>query len=366
MLECALDAGQRGPTSVARRHVAQAAADAGDGRATFVGQLLHHEIALGIVLEEARDVFQGQHVAADRRRRHLDRCHTLPCRITRDRPGLRRDDRRHLDADQMAGTGSGDEMRQQLAALALEAVLQRFQRMCNESMIEHGVDRAAETDQRACSLGVGHQVSRLQPCAVVVEDDAAVEVADDHRLRQVGHQRGQPVLLAFDRGLGLPHPRLDVAEQVVALLRQFIGRRRQLAHLGRSLGLDAEAAVGAVHQPQLFTNVEQALHVLAEQFAQQLQSEDEGDQRDHAPDRQPAVHRLEEARALRLGEIAIHDARGQQEGRRHQQAEDDDGKNEAVACVHGSILEWWQRKRAPQRPSSYAGNSPETQAFCLS
>jgi len=70
----------------------------------------------------------------------------------------------------------------------------------------------------------------------------------------------------------------NIGQQVIALPRQFVGGLGQLTHLGRPLRLDAVTAVGAVHQPQLFRHVEQALHILAEQAAQQLHAKNDAEQ----------------------------------------------------------------------------------------
>ena len=63
--------------------------------------------------------------------------------------------------------------------------------MRDELAVEHRVDRAAQPDQLGATGQRGRIGKRaeLQPRAVVVEQDAPVEVADDDALRQLRHQR---------------------------------------------------------------------------------------------------------------------------------------------------------------------------------
>ena len=110
-----------------------------------------------------------------------------------------------------------------------------LQRVGDELAVEHRVDRAAQADQ----LGAVGQLRRVRQRpelvarALVVEQDAAVEVAHDDALRQLGHQRGQAAALLLDAPAGLGDLGRDVAAQPFALLHQFvegIGQRRGSRH----------------------------------------------------------------------------------------------------------------------------------------
>jgi hypothetical protein len=249
-------------------------------------------------------------------------------------------DRRHLTAQQRPAARRRNEVRRRFGAALAQALLDVFQRVGDLAAFEDGKDRPPQSDQRAAAHRRRplRQGLELQACAAVVEQDAAVEVADHHAQRELGHQRGEPVLLLLDRGLGDADLRLDVVEQFVALLGQVVGGAGQVAHLGRPLGRDAEVAVGAKHQAQGFGHAQEAMHVLLEQGAQQLQAEDQGHDGHQAADRQPAVHGDEKAGALLGAEVDPEDAHGQQERPGHQQAEHGHGERETRLGVHASSV----------------------------
>ena len=116
-----------------------------------------------------------------------------------------------------------------------------FQRMRHQLAVEHGVDRAADAHQLGAmgQRGCLRQSAKLQPGAAVVEQDAAVEVADHHALGEFGHQRGQAVFFLLHAAAGQRDLLRHVLAQAVALGCQFVdaaGQRAQLwAAVGREL-----------------------------------------------------------------------------------------------------------------------------------
>ncbi len=86
-----------------------------------------------------------------------------------------------------------------------------------------GEDRAPEPDEAVRLPGRGGAVERLAQelhRARVVEQDAPLDVAHDHALRELRHQRREAVALLLDARVRLAHAPLDVA------LQRFVARRR--------------------------------------------------------------------------------------------------------------------------------------------
>ena len=175
--------------------------------------------------EVARDVVEHQHEAVQRR--------------VAGRLGADRAHRRHLHAQQLPGARAGDELRRRVRHAALQPLLDALERVRDQLAVEHRVDRAAEPDQLAA---VGERAVRssrrtkLQARAVVVEQDATVEVADDDALRQLGHQRREPAALLLDLAAGF----LRLARAMSA--RSASRWRASADHLGERAG---RAGVGA-------------------------------------------------------------------------------------------------------------------------
>jgi hypothetical protein len=108
--------------------------------------------------------------------------------------------------------------------------------MLNLVFFENGENRAPKADQgaarnRGWPLG---QRLELQAGAVVVEQDAAIEITDDDCLGQLGHQRSEAVFLFLNRGLGAGNLGVDIIHQHIALLRQIIGGAGQLLDFRRA------------------------------------------------------------------------------------------------------------------------------------
>ncbi|MBK9953671.1 MAG: hypothetical protein IPP18_00485 [Rhodocyclaceae bacterium] len=195
----------------------------------------------------------------------------------------------------------------------------------------------------ATEVGPCAQRLELQAGAVVVKQDAAVEIAHHHAQRQFRHQRRQAVLLLLDRQLGLGDLRLDVGQQFVALLGEVVGRLRQRPHFRRPLGLDPEMAIGREHQAQFLGHVEQAGDVLPEQVAQHDDADDEAEGGDQGPERQPRRQQIDQGLALRLLGIGEQHDAGQHERAGHQQTEHHHGQREA----DGAFI----RRSAARRPA---------------
>ena len=200
-------------------------------RAAAFGQAVQKLIPRRFVGEVARDVVEHQHepVQAGVQRRR-DRAH-----------------RRHLHAQQLPTARAGDELRRGVCGAALQALLHALQRVGDERAVEHGVDRAAQADQLGAvgQSRLRRQRAELQPRPVVVEQHAAIEVADDDALRQLRHQRREAAAFLLDVAARQFNLAVDVGAQRGALLHQRIDSRRQRAVRGAAFGHDLARHVGA-------------------------------------------------------------------------------------------------------------------------
>jgi len=176
----------------------------------------------------------------------------------------------------------------------------------------------------------------LKAGATVVEQDAAIEIADHHPQRQFRHQRGKPVLFLLDGGLGDADLRLDIIEQFIALLGKIVGRAGQITDFGRTFGRNAEVPVGAEHQAQRLRHARQAVHVLLEQGAQQDHATDKADQGHESAQRQAWQEELCESLALRILRIEKQQQGGEPEGADHQQTEHAGRNDEPDFRLHAS------------------------------
>ena len=159
-------------------------------------------------LDPARDVVEQQHEAGDAvgapsGRRRPTRAPSTGAICTR--------------TSWPAGRGR-DEVRDRAARALAQPVVDALQRVDDEVAVEDREDRAPEADQAVRLAGRGRAVERLAQQlhrARVVEQDAALDVAHDHALRELGHQRREPVALLLDARVGLADALLDVALQRV-------------------------------------------------------------------------------------------------------------------------------------------------------
>ena len=195
---------------------------------------MQHAVALGLVGEVARDVLQHQHEPGQRGAvaARVDRAH-----------------RRHLHPQQLAGAGAGDELRRRMRGTARQPLLHALQRMRHQGAVEHGVDRPAQAQQlgAAGQRRCAGQGAELGARAAVVEQDAAVQVAHHHALRQLGHQRGQAVALLLDAAAGFAHLGRDVGAQRVALAGELAHGLGQRVRLGAGRRLHGERAARSRH-----------------------------------------------------------------------------------------------------------------------
>ena len=114
------------------------------------------------------------------------------------------------------------------------ALLDVLQRVRHQLAIEHAIDGAPQPDQfgPAGDHGRGRQRAKLEAGPVVVQDDAPIQIAHDHALRELRHERRQTALLQLDVLAGLFHTLVHIAAQLPPLLNQQVDHARQRPVLG--------------------------------------------------------------------------------------------------------------------------------------
>ena len=164
--------------------------------AVAFGQAVQHAVALMLLGKALRHIVQQQHKARQR-----------PALLV-----LLGQDGGHLHAQPLARGGVGDKLRHGPARAPGQALANGVQRMLHQAPVQQRIHRAAHADHRAL---VGR--AQLGAGAVVVQQDAAIQVAHQHRLLQLGNQGGQAVFLLLHPHAGLLHLLGHVLAQAVAL-----------------------------------------------------------------------------------------------------------------------------------------------------
>jgi hypothetical protein len=233
-----------GQKALARGRVQRRVVQQFDGRlqvadvaAVALGQLVQPAVALGVFGEVARDVVQHQHEAVQR---HVDR-------------GVGCAHRGHLHAQQLSAARAGDELRRRVRRTARQALLHGFERVAEQLAVQQRVDRTTQAQRLGTTDGRALlQRAELQPRASVEEQDAAVQVAHHHALRQLGHQRGQAVAFLRHLAAGFGHLGLDAFTQGVALQNQRVDLHRQSSAARTAFGLQARRGVAGQQHLQAF------------------------------------------------------------------------------------------------------------------
>ena len=222
-----------------RRDRLDRGAHAGERRAGALRQRLQQQVAAIAGLDPAGDVVEHQHEPRDAVRRGA----------RRPRGDGAPQHRRHLHAHELARGGGRDEVRDRAAVTLAQPVVDAFQRVDDEVAVEDREDRAPEPDEAVRLPGRGGAVERLAQelhRAGVVQQDAPFDVAHDHALRELRHQRREPVSLLLDALVRLAHAPVEVA------LQRLVGGGERVEALGEppDLGGAARAARGAPDWPR--------------------------------------------------------------------------------------------------------------------
>ena len=151
----------------------------------------------------------------------------------------------------------------------------------------------------APSRGFLQQLHRAR----VVEQDAPLDVAHDHALRELRHERGEPVLFLLEAGVGVVHPALDVLAERLVRVGETIDARGQLPDLGRADARRPMRRVRGQHDPGVLRQLPRRRHVAPKQRADEQQQRHEEQQRNDDDAGGMLAQRQEERRALLLGHV---------------------------------------------------------------
>ena len=135
-------------------------------RSAALGQAVEHLVACRLALEIARDVLHHQHKAAERA------------------VGLHRVHRCHLYAQQLPRSGGGDELRRWRGRAPIHAFLDVLQSVRHQLAVEHAIDGSAQAHQLHATADRTRQSAALQTRLLVVKQDAAIQIAHHHTLRE--------------------------------------------------------------------------------------------------------------------------------------------------------------------------------------
>ncbi len=118
-----------------------------------------------------------------------------------------------------------------------DAPLQFLDRVHDQRAVDQAEDRTPESERPAI---VGEQALR----GGVVEQDAALAIADDHRLCEFGHQRGQARAFVLEVGARRGHLGVEVPAERGVRLGESIHASRSVAQLRRALLGHAMLGIG--------------------------------------------------------------------------------------------------------------------------
>ena len=136
---------------------------------------------------------------------------------------------REVHPQQVAGGRAGHEAARGAGRAAGDALLDGFERVGDQRAVDHAMDRAAEADELRPARRRAREAAEELAGALVVEEDAAVEVADHHALVEFRHQGAELVALLGHVAARLGHQPGHVLLQRAPLLREVVDRRGERA-----------------------------------------------------------------------------------------------------------------------------------------
>ena len=126
----------------------------------------------------------------------------------------------------------------------------------------------------------------------VIQEDAALAVADEHALLQLGHQRREAVLFRLDARFRRLDRLVDLPLQLAATLRESVHACSRLSGLLRTLGYDA---IVRVRSGDELCGLDEAAHRIDGPVEPApYDAEDPADERDEEKHQQPDAGRREQ------------------------------------------------------------------------
>ena len=282
-------------------------ADAAERGTCPLRQRLQQQIAAIARFDAPSDVVENQHEPGDAAGSAL--CHGI---------ARRPEHRRHLHPDQQAGGCRGHEVRGRATRALGEALVDGLQRVDDEVAVEDREYRTAQSDEAVRLAGRSPALQRLPEelhRAGVVEQDAALDIAHDHALRELRHQCREAVPFLLDAGIGFAHaPRHVLLQRLVG-----IGEAALNPSPSRRISADPAGAARCDGFAVIMMRISSAsrrgaFDIAAEQCVQDEDERREQQQRHHDQARGTLGEHREQHRALVIGEVGADEKRGSADG----------------------------------------------------
>ena len=191
-----------------------------------------------------------------------------------------RQERGDLDAQQRAVRGGGDGARVRALDAALELLMDLVERVRHLVAVEEPENGAAQAERHEMvadrtAVRTSEQLRRAR----VVQQNAAVGVADEHALGKLGHQRREPVALLLDARARIAALRLEVALEPAIALGELVDRRRHLAQLRSAAGGHVVLRVRGEQDAGLVGELVRRLRIAAEDPRERARADEQQDSR---------------------------------------------------------------------------------------
>ena len=245
--------------------------------------------------------------------------------------------RGHLHFKQLPGLGGGDKLGGRAACPANDALLNAVQRMRHQLPVKHGINGTPDTHQlRSARQSRGlRQCLELQPRAVVIENDATVQIAHHHALCQFGHQRSQPVFFLLHTQAGLLDLHCHVFPQGIALRGQLENGLSQGLRLRGAPVVHGRGLGGGQENPGLLQQARRCTGVTPKQPAQGGANEHQAKQPGHADQHQTWRQLFDHQGTLPRLQGGGNQTDGQQQPDQRGHANHGNGPKQSPVHLHG-------------------------------
>ena len=227
-----------------------------------------------------------------------------------------------LQAHELARRRGRDEVGDRRTLALVDAVVDALECVDDEIAVEDREDRAAEAHQRVRLAGGGGAVERLAQQlhrSRVVQQDAALDVAHDDALRELGHERGQAASLLFDAVVRFTNLAIDVRLLRGVRLGKPIDRAGDRPHLRCAAGCGAVLRIGHLDDARVLGEMAQRGHVAAPERTHSEEDNHQHQERRHHEARDAVPHYPQQRRPIRLFHVSYGERHGGRDRREQQQ-----------------------------------------------